>query len=236
MWWWGAALAAVVSALTGAATPAALRSCSPDASPAPESSPSPAPPDAAGDGPPDYAALVGPRFVLAVVVTSLLAGLLAFTRTPPPAWLAWAALVGPGALCIVVDAATTWIPRALSLAMDAVAAIGIAVWAVAAHDPWVAVRAAAAGLLAGGFFLLFRLASRGQLGLFDVRLAAVVGAVTGAGSAQAALWSVFAGTAIGAIWGVLHALTRGRTPFAYGPALWLGPFAVLLLGLLLPAG
>ena len=82
----------------------------------------------------------------------------------------------------------------------------------------------------GGLFHLLWAWSRGGLGYGDVRLMAAVGAVTALEGAMFAGWSVFAGTLLGAIWGLVHTAIRGRgVPFPYGPALLAGPFVMLAL-------
>jgi len=183
-----------------------------------------------------YAALPTRRFLLAVAGLAWVAGLAAFGTTAPAAWLAWASLVGPGALAIVVDGATTWLPRVLTRTMAVVATVGLSVWAMVEADPLVALRGVLGALAVGGFFyLLWRVV--GGIGFGDVRLMAVVGAVTAAHSVQLAIWAVLAGTIAGAAWGLAQRLLRGPGAFAYGPALWLGPFLALwVAGPGFPAG
>ena len=218
MTWVPVAVASVVALAVAAATPAVLRRL-----PEPRDDP-----DAAAKTP--YAALSTPPFLLVVASLALASGLAAFGATAPSAWLAWASLVGPGALAIAVDGATTWLPRVLTRTMAVVATAGIGVQALADADPSVAARAALGTVAVGGFFYLFWRVT-GGIGFGDVRLMAVVGAVTAAHSVQLAVWGVLIGTLLGAAWGVVRRLLRGLGAFAYGPPLWLGPFVALWLPL-----
>lgn len=199
----------------------------PDAAGAP-----PAPDEAAGDAV-DFGALATGRFAGIVGLLTLGAGLIAYGLLPPAAWLAWTALVAPGALAIAVDGATTWIPYALTLTMAVTAAVGVLLWALLAGNAWIVASAALGALLTGGFFHLFHRLTRGGIGYADVRLMAVAGAVCAPVSAQVGLWAPLMGTIIGAGWGVARLLWRGRGEFAYGPSLWAGPFVALLLDRLL---
>ena len=80
----------------------------------------------------------------------------------------------------------------------------------------------------GGFFALFwRLT--GGIGFSDVRLMACVGAITAAASIDLAIAATLAGTILGACWGLLRRVLGRSGQFAYGPALWAGPFLALLL-------
>ena len=177
----------------------------------------------------DFTALATPRFALLVGVLTLAAGLVAYGSLPSVAWVAWTALVAPGALAIAIDGATTWIPYPVTLAMTVLAAVGVLAWALATADVWVVVAGAVGGLVTGGFFHVFHLVTRGGIGYADVRLMAVAGAVCAPVSLQVGLWAQLVGTVIGALWGVARLAWKGRGEFAYGPSLWAGPFVALLL-------
>ena len=143
-------------------------------------------------------------------------------------------VLGSAVLVLVwVDALTTWVPLALvrlTLAQLVVAgAIGLA-WD---PDPTaLAARLVVAGGVSWGLWWLIWRITRGGLGYGDVRLAALIGMITGASSWTHWLAAWLAGSLIGAVWGLLRRRTApapGTTSgFAYGPALWLGPYAALL--------
>ncbi len=175
-------------------------------------------------------------FLLVVAGLAWASGLVAFGVTAPAAWLAWASLAGPGALVIVVDGVTTWLPRVLTRTIAVVATVGLVTWATVEADPLVAVRGGLGALGVGGlFYLVWRVT--GGIGFGDVRLMAVVGAVTAAHSVQLTIWAVLAGTIAGAAWGLARRILKGPGAFAYGPALWLGPFLALwVAGPGFPAG
>lgn len=173
-----------------------------------------------------YAKLATPRFALLAAALALAAGLTAFALTPTVAWLAWAALAGPGALAAAVDARTTWLPRVLTHAGALWTAVGVATWAAVDQDLWVAVRAAAGAAAVGGFFFAFWRVT-GGIGFGDVRLMVSVGAVTAATSVDTAWLAVVLGSFVGAAWGLGRRAFRPPGPFAYGPSLWAGPFLAL---------
>ncbi len=216
--WTPLALAAVVAAVMAAVTRPLLRWLG---------GPEPAPADDADAV--DFAALATPRFALLVGALTLAAGAVAYPILPWEAWVAWTALVAPGALAIAIDGATTWIPYPVTLAMSAIAAIGVLAWALLTGDGGIVVAGAVGALLTGGFFHVFHVLTRGGIGYADVRLMAVAGAVCAPVSLQVGLWAPLAGTVIGALWGVVRTLWKGRGEFAYGPSLWAGPFIALLL-------
>lgn len=220
MTWLALAAAVLLAAITALAAPHVLR-----ALPEPVDDP-----DFATKTP--YATLATPRFQVTVGAASFAASLLAFCLLPVQHWLAWAALTGVGALAIAVDAHTTWLPRRLTSPMALLAALGVALLAATTVDPWALVRALGGAAAVGGFFWLFwRLT--GGIGYADVRLAAVLGAVTASGSIELTVWAVFLGTMVGAVWGIAHRVRAGRGHFPYGPSLWVGPFAALVLRALL---
>lgn len=185
---------------------------------------------------PLYRELVGPRMVLPAVALGLAGGVLA----PLTGGMVWAtvALAGAGAALVVVDAHTTYLPWPLHLLTLALVVLGGGIDLLAGAD-----RGWAPTLLGAGFgavashalfWLVWRLGN--GLGYGDVRLAAVVGAVSGAMGVQFWWHSLLAASIVGALAGLLIAAWRRRHPsalgtaFAYGPALWAGPFLVLVLG------
>jgi leader peptidase (prepilin peptidase)/N-methyltransferase len=100
------------------------------------------------------------------------------------------------------------------------------------------VRALIGGAVIGGFFLLFHLLSRNGIGLGDVKLGALVGAVTGLGfdspSHLQAVYAVSFGVFLGGAAALLLLVTRVRSlkdPIPYGPFLCAGAGLVLFLSL-----
>lgn len=207
-------LAVLLALLTALAAPAVLRWL-------------PLPPDEVDVAP--FADLATPRFQAITFCCSAAAGVIAFTSLPPTHWPAWAGLVSFGALLGVIDLRTGFLPLRLSRLTTGLAALGVALSAWLRADWWVLAGAGIAGALAAGFFWLVWRLSNG-LGYGDVRLAGLIGIVTGAGGAAFAFSSILLGTLIGAIWGVgLRWRRRADGPFPYGPALLLGPLLALLV-------
>lgn len=179
---------------------------------------------------PPFSDLDSPRLRVEVFGSATLAGLLAFALVPVPYWAVWAPLATIGSLLAAIDLRTTFLPlrlNHLALALS-VAGAGIASWWQGAWQP-LAGSLAGAAAAAGFFWVAWRL-SRGTLGFGDVRLAGLVGAVTGAHGLVLLVWAFLLGTACGAVWAVVARLRRGpRAEFPYGPALLLGPFLALVV-------
>ena len=178
---------------------------------------------------PDLAALVTARSTLIVGVAALACGL-ALWREPPTAWLLWGPYLGLGAPLVAVDLRTTFLPRRLHyVALAGVTAGGAA---LAVVSPRAALGAAVGAAAAFAFFsLAWRLTT--NLGFGVVRLALLIGAVAGHAGVAAWTTALLAGTVLGALHGIGHALWARRDPerpqhFAYGPALWLGPIVAAL--------
>lgn len=216
--WFAVALAVSAATATGLASAPILRRL-------------PEPAEADADGKTPYARLATPGFVLATALASLLSCLVATATTPPGEWITWLGLATVGALAIAVDASTTWMPRLLTLPLAVTTVIGILAQAALGGGPASLVRAGVGAAVVGGFFYLFYLPARG-IGFADVRLMTLIGAATAAHSPSLTLWAVFAGTLLGAVWGIVHRVARGAGHFAYGPALWAGPFVALAIAAL----
>lgn len=184
----------------------------------------------AADKPP-YACLVRPATVLGALVLAVL-GAGAISLWLPiylqPGWLVWcsAALVLVG-----VDALTTWLPIRAAVLAEALLAAGVLLSALLAPGPAPPLLAAAliGAFAAGGlFWLVWRFAR--TMGFGDVRLAAMVGALSAISSPQFWYQSLLAASIAAVIWGLITMLWRRYRPsplgsaFAYGPGLWLGPW------------
>ncbi|MGI8847896.1 MAG: prepilin peptidase [Candidatus Dormibacteria bacterium] len=95
-------------------------------------------------------------------------------------------------------------------------------------------RAATGAVCIAGFFWLFSLASRGGIGLGDVKLGALIGAITGLSfdglSHLQAISAVITGIFLGGLVAFLLLVTRVRglkDPIPYGPFLCIGATVVL---------
>ncbi len=107
---------------------------------------------------------------------------------------------------------------------------------LAAVTPGLSVLQSVIGAAAVGlFFLILHVISRNGLGLGDVKLVAVIGAVTGLGAAHyAAVDAVLAGVFLGGVVALLLLITRIRSlkdPIPYGPFLCVGAVLALYLSL-----
>ncbi|CAL8968082.1 hypothetical protein PROP_00200 [Propionicimonas sp. T2.31MG-18] len=208
-------VAVLLSAAVALATPALLRR-------------QPLPEDA--DDLPPFADLATPRFRLAVLVVSALATTLALLLTAPEHWAVWAPFTSLGALLVLVDLRTTYLPLRLNYLVLALSLAGAGVAAALTRTWQPLVGAAVTGAVAAGVLWLVWRASGGRLGFGDVRLAGLIGVVTGTQGLPLPVWAFVLGSATGAVWGVVSWLRRGGDgAFPYGPALWLGPLLALLV-------
>ena len=186
----------------------------------------PIPPDEPDARP--YAELDSRRFRIAVAVTALVGGLIAYYLTDPRLWLAWTALVLTGPLLGLIDLHTGLLPLRLNYVGlgIAVAGAGLAAWLTS--NPSLLLWAGAGGL--GGFalFWLVWYVSGQRMGFGDVRLAAVLGVVAGATSIPLLMWAFLLGSLVGVVWGLIAARGRG-TPYPYGPSMLLGPPLALIV-------
>ncbi len=207
-------LAVVLAVAVALATPALLRRL-------------PVPPDEDGVAP--FIELATPRFRLEVLACSAIAGTIAFACLPYAQWPAWIGLVSLGALLGLIDLHTTFLPLRLNYLTTAVAAVGVAATAWLQGDGWVLVSAAAAGAAGAVLFWVIWRVSHG-FAFGDVRLAGMIGIVAGSKGGAFALAAFFFGTLIGAAWALAQRWRKGTDePFAYGPALLLGPLVALLV-------
>jgi len=126
----------------------------------------------------------------------------------------------------LVDLATRLLPNRLTLPA-AVLAVVLGLLADGAGEP----ERLLAGVLAGGFFLVFALAYPKGMGLGDVKLAAVLGLFLGREVAAALLIGLAAGVVVGLVIMRRKGVAEGRkTAVAFGPFLAFGAVAALLAG------
>lgn len=173
---------------------------------------------------PNLAALVSARSTAWVGVAAGVLGMVLWLVPSAHHWL-WGPYLAVGLPLVAVDLRTTFLPKRLNALAAALMVAGLVPLAVA---QWQAAVGAVIGATAA--FLFFYLAWRlsPTLGFGDVRLALLTGAVSGQAGASAWTTALLAGTVLGAVHGVAHALwARGDAArprhFAFGPALWLGP-------------
>lgn len=137
--------------------------------------------------------------------------------------LAWLIVVETGALLAMVDIAVRRLPTALVAMMAAGVAGCVAAAALVAQRPRLVSAAAVAATVLGGGYLLLGLLAPSQLGMGDVRLAAVLGAALGVGGWDAVLLGSVLPYLLALPFAAAH-LARYRC--AAGGQLPFGPFLV----------
>lgn len=205
----GVIVAATVGVATVALTPAVLRWL-------------PEPVGAEGKMP--YAEVGSPGFLLGCGLLSGGGAATAWAVLSLPVQPMWWVLSSAGLLLAAVDARTTWLPLRLTRVawlMMTVAALAGVLWG---GDWSVLLRAAFGAAIAGLLYLGFWRISRGGFGFGDVRFAPLLGAPSAAESWTLLISTLFLGTVVGAINGLVRLVRRRRGGFAYAPAMLAGAY------------
>ena len=192
----------------------------------------PEPSDGAELGKTPYASLPHRRRLVALALACA-AAQVATAAVPPDQRALWLVL-GSSVLALVwVDGLTTWLPTPFARICLVQMAVAAALTAACVDVAGLTLLRAGIGAAASWalWWIIWRIC-RGGIGYGDVRLAPLLGAATGATGVNAWLTALLAGALAGVVWGVA---TRRRAPapgtrtgFAYGPALWIGPYAALV--------
>jgi len=161
-----------------------------------------------------------------VAVTALLAVLWAVWASGP-GWMTPALVVAAaaGAALSVVDARTQRLPNALTYPATAAVAVLLVLSAVVTGE-WAALgRAAAGGAGLCLAYLVLHLVNPSGMGLGDVKLAPLLGAVAAWSGWSVLLWAAALPFLVGGVWAValLAARRAGRkTALAFGPFMLVG--------------
>ncbi|MEY3494589.1 MAG: hypothetical protein RL413_2007 [Actinomycetota bacterium] len=142
-------------------------------------------------------------------------------------WLGFGATVVPLGALFAIDVSTHRLPRQISL----VTAVPVVILLVIGDGPggrWSVVMAAMVNVLIA---LVLRTLTRGSLGMGDVMIAPLLGAIVGwfGPLSVVALWLV--ASVLGALWSVVLVSTRRRSRrdhIAYGPFLIVGTLVAVL--------
>ena len=196
----------------------------------------PEPADGPSLGKLPYAALHSKRRTTALILMTATAQLATFGAPVAmrPLWLIYGATV---AALVWVDACTTWLPASLSwlVTVELLAASAVTLWLSDDRATLVMRLVAGAGAALAIWWALWRF-SRGGLGFGDVRLAPLTGAMAATLGASGWFAGLLIGSALGVVWGLVigrrYPAPGTKGGFAYGPALWAGPYAALALSML----
>lgn len=148
--------------------------------------------------------------------------------------LAWHIVVVAGVVLSVIDVAVYRLPTPVVAGTAACVVPAIAAVAVFAGDVQVLVNAVLGALMLGCGYLLVLVVSRGGIGAGDVRLAVIIGWVSGATSWRTVVACALAPHLLAApfaSWIAVRAHRRGErpAPFAFGPFLVAGAVLAVLL-------
>jgi leader peptidase (prepilin peptidase)/N-methyltransferase len=131
-----------------------------------------------------------------------------------------------------VDALTTWLPTQLLRLVAGELAVALLIGAVLSPTPVTLLSRVLVGALASGVvFTTLWWFTRG-FGFGDVRLAPLIGAVAGSLGSSGWYAALLAGSLVGVVWGLAarrHPAPGTSSGFAYGPALWCGPYLAYAL-------
>lgn len=170
--------------------------------------------------------------VVAEVALGVIFALLAYRQTEIWVVLAFCWLAAHGAAVALIDAAVQRVPNVLAASAYAAVMALLAVAAMVEHHPAALLRAGLAGIGLTVVYGLLAVASRGGLGMGDVKLAASLGTALGWISVTALVAGTLLGLLLAAAYGFVAITTRQlrwRQHFALGPFLVLGTVTALVL-------
>lgn len=141
-------------------------------------------------------------------------------------WSAWLALTTIAVVTIplfVIDVRSHRLPNAYTYPAALVIAAGLSI-----GEQWTAI---SCGVVAGLAMLILSLATRGGIGMGDVKLSVSLGMASGAISVSASLMVFVFAFLFGGAWAVVGLATQRytrKTAIAFGPALLLGFWAAII--------
>lgn len=179
---------------------------------------------------PDLASLVTRRSAMLIAAVAALSTVVLWFIPTAHHWL-WASYLAVGLPLVAVDLRTTFLPKRLNHVAGAAMVAGLIPLTISDWRAGVGAVIGAAGALLF-FYAAWRVSS--SLGFGDVRLALLIGAVSGQAGLTTWMTALLAGTVLGALHGIGHAVwARGHenrpAHFAFGPALWVGPLVAALI-------
>jgi leader peptidase (prepilin peptidase)/N-methyltransferase len=145
--------------------------------------------------------------------------------------LAWMTFLAFAVVLTRVDLAEHRLPNRLVGSLAGISLLLFAGAAVVQGDPGRLIRAAGAGGIVLGAFLLLAILTPSGLGMGDVKLGFVTGTFLGWLGWEWVFWGTFLGFTLGAVWAVVMVIQGAATR---STRIAFGPF--LLLGVLVAAG
>jgi leader peptidase (prepilin peptidase)/N-methyltransferase len=185
-----------------------------------------------GDGRPVYRDLGTARFLLVCGALAGVAAAISWLSVPRYAQPMWSVLAILGVLLAAIDARTSWLPLQLTRTAWLAMAVATVLAASLGGGVWVAVRALAGAMIAGGLYLVVWLLSHGGFGFGDVRFAPLLGGAAAADSWTLLWWTLLLGTVAGGLIGLLRLAQGRRGAFPYAPSMLVGAYAACVVTVL----
>lgn len=184
-----------------------------------------------------YRDLGSVRFVLTCAIVAVLAQAIALVALPLSVQPLWTVLAVCGVLLAAIDARTTWLPLRLTRLGWGLMALAAAASPLLGATVTDVLRTVGGATLAGSFYFLVWLVTKGGFGFGDVRFAPLLGAATASQSWTLLVWGLMLGNIVGAVHAVGRLVARRKGSFPYAPSMLAGCYlAVLALQLLAPSG
>ena len=184
-----------------------------------------------------YLDLGSRRFVLTCALVAVLAQAIALVALPLSVQPLWTVLAVCGVLLAAIDARTTWLPLRLTRLGWVLMALAAAASPLLGASLTDVLRTVGGAALAGSFYFLVWLVTKGGFGFGDVRFAPLLGAATASQSWTLLVWGLMLGNIVGAVHAGGRLVARLEGGFPYAPSMLAGCYlAVLALRLLAPSG
>lgn len=178
-----------------------------------------------------HAGIAPPPAVVELLLGAAYA-LLAYRYSDVWVLLAWWWLVAHGVAIGLIDIAVQRVPNVLALTSYLGVTVLLATASVVDHHPLGLVRAVLGGIGLAAFYGLVAAASRGGLGLGDVKLAATLGTALGWVGVNTLIAGTLLGMLLASATGLVVVITgrlRWKQHYAFGPFLVLSALATLIL-------
>ena len=177
---------------------------------------------------------ISARYPFIEALTAVLFGATTWRLGWTPELPAALLFVAGGVALAAIDIEHFRLPNAVIYPLLGLVSAALVLAAVFTHEPGRLIWVVAAGLMSAALLLLIVLFTRGRgMGMGDVRLALVLGAMSGWYGPGRAAVSMFLGFVVGSIIGIAMALRKGKmkgVKMPFGPSLIIGAWIAVMWG------